>query len=128
MKTFEEKYTAWIDGELKGEEFAQFERELKTRADADADKAATLQLRKLLKENYGAPSLTNADFFNHQILRQIEVEQSQPSTRARSFFWTLPRLAFAGAASLAIGLTLFFLIIPRGAPPAEQSGYLAQVL
>jgi len=36
--TFEEKYTAWIDGELKGEELTSFEAELARTEDADLQK------------------------------------------------------------------------------------------
>ena len=38
MKTFEEKWTAWIDGELAGDELAQFEASLPDRATAEAEK------------------------------------------------------------------------------------------
>ena len=34
MKTFEEKWTAWIDGELRGQELAEFEASLPDRAAA----------------------------------------------------------------------------------------------
>ena len=42
MKTFEERYTAWIDGQLEGGALTAFEQELTRRAaegEAEADKA-----------------------------------------------------------------------------------------
>ena len=38
MKTFEEKWTAWLDGELSGQERAEFEASLPDRAAAEAEK------------------------------------------------------------------------------------------
>ena len=38
MKTFEEKWTAWIDGELTGDELAEFEASLPDQAAAEAEK------------------------------------------------------------------------------------------
>ena len=50
MKTFEERYTAWIDGQLTGTALTAFEQELARRAEAgdaaaEVDKADALQLR-----------------------------------------------------------------------------------
>ena len=38
MKTFEEKWTAWIDGDLTGHELAEFEASLPDLAAAEAEK------------------------------------------------------------------------------------------
>ena len=40
MKTFEEKFTAWVDGQLTGPELAAFERELESHPEALAEKEA----------------------------------------------------------------------------------------
>ncbi len=50
MKTFEENWTAWIDGELTGTELVEFEASLPDRAAAEAAKAGTHQLGGFLKE------------------------------------------------------------------------------
>ena len=39
MKTFEEKWTAWLDGQLSDRELAQFEASLPDKAAAEAEKA-----------------------------------------------------------------------------------------
>ena len=44
MKTFEEKFTAWVDGRLTGAELAAFERELESHPEALAEKEAALDL------------------------------------------------------------------------------------
>ena len=65
MKTFEERYTAWIDGQLQGDALTAFEQELARRAEAgdaeaaETDRAQALGLRALLKEHLQAPALTN---------------------------------------------------------------------
>ena len=45
MKTFEEKWTAWIDGELTGAELVEFEASLPDKA------AAVLRLLEALEED-----------------------------------------------------------------------------
>ena len=65
MKTFEERYTAWIDGELEGNVLTAFEQELTRRAavgEAAADKSDATRLRALLQDHLHAPALTNPDF------------------------------------------------------------------
>ncbi len=52
MKTFEERYTAWIDGQLEGPALTAFELELARRAaagEARADKADAARLHRLLQ-------------------------------------------------------------------------------
>src|SRR6266571_1717800 len=39
MKTFEEKWTAWVDGQLSGRELLEFEASLPDKAAAEAEKA-----------------------------------------------------------------------------------------
>ena len=41
MKTFEEKWTAWLDDELTGEELARFETSLPDKAAAEAENATS---------------------------------------------------------------------------------------
>src|ERR1039458_2319285 len=112
MKTFEEKFTAWVDGELKGRELAEFEAELPHALDARLDKHAANQLGELFREHGRAPELTNGDFFNHQIMQRIEAELPMPeiAPMRRKFAWSLPRLAMAGAFSLLVAAGLFYTV------------------
>ncbi len=116
MKTFEERYTAWIDGQLKGRELVEFEKELEqTHPEAEADKADALRLGDLLRRHATAPALTNGDFFNHQLMARIRKEQRDdspvPLVRPR-FRWALPNLAWAGACSLLMAFALYRNFIP----------------
>jgi anti-sigma factor RsiW len=115
MKTFEEKFTAWVDGRLTGSELAAFERELEEHPEALAEKEAALELGGLLRAHLAAPPLRNADFFNQQILQQIEssVRPAAPAPAPRRSFWTLPRMAFSGAFLLLLASLLYFAAVPN---------------
>ena len=80
MKTFEEKWTAWLDGELRGKELAEFEASLPDRAAAEAEKLETQKLGGLLKQQLRAPAMGNEEFFNHQLRERIEAEDAKGST------------------------------------------------
>ena len=82
MKTFEERYTAWIDGELEGNALTAFEQELTRRAaagEAAEDKSDATRLRALLQDHLQAPALTNPDFFSHQLRERIDAEAAAVS-------------------------------------------------
>jgi anti-sigma factor RsiW len=115
MKTFEEKFTAWVDGRLTGAELAAFERELDEHPDALAEKEAALEIGNLLRTHLPSPPLKNADFFNHQLLRQIaQSAPAAPGPRAsRRFFWSLPRMAYSGAFLLLLSTALYFAAVPN---------------
>jgi anti-sigma factor RsiW len=117
MPTFEERYTAWIDGQLAGAELTEFERELETRGDravAEADRADAQRLGRFLR-SLPAPVLPNADFFNTQLLQRIAAETApkavpaheRPAETASPSFWSLPNLAWAAAACLLLSLAIF---------------------
>src|SRR6202040_893161 len=98
MKTFEEKWTAWLDGQLTGKELVEFEASLSDRAAAEAEKRAAHQLGALLKRELGAETLTNEEFFSHQLRERIAREDTVPSRSGTvSSWWTIPRLFWAGA-------------------------------
>jgi hypothetical protein len=124
MKTFEEKFTAWVDGELKGRELAEFEAELPHALDARLDKLAAHQIGELFREHGRAPEMTNGDFFNHQLMQRIEAESAkpEPAPARRRFAWSLPRLAFAGAFSLLVAFGLYHELIPKVAQPQAAVG------
>jgi anti-sigma factor RsiW len=129
MKTFEENWTAWLDGQLSGRELSEFEASLPDKAAAEAEKADTRKLGALLKSESGAPALTNEEFFSHQLRERIR-ESSVPSAEREgkaSTWWTIPRLLWTGTASLAVFL-IFTIFVIRDKNPAEESQYLTQIL
>ena len=94
MKTFEEKWTAWLDGQLTGKELVEFEASLSDRAAAEAEKRDAHKLGALLKQELSAHALNNADFFSHQLQERIARENAAPSRRGAdvSTWWTIRRL------------------------------------
>src|SRR5918999_711558 len=71
MKTFEEKWTAWIDGQLTGKELVEFEASLPDMAAAQAEREEARKLSALLKVHALAPAMSNEEFFHHQLRQQI---------------------------------------------------------
>jgi len=134
MKTFEERYTAWIDGQLTGAELAAFEKELETQPHAALDRTEAHQLGDLLRTHRTAPTLINADFFSLQLQQRIAAETPQPRrTESRENgggFWSISRLLWAGAASLVVAGISYVTLVPTAAPtiPVEPSNYFAQVV
>jgi len=129
MKTSEEKWTAWLDGQLSGRELAEFEASLSDKAAAEAEKADARKLGALLKRELGVSALTNEEFFSHQLRERIR-ESSVPSVEPEakpSMWWTIPRLLWTGTASLAVFL-IFTIFVIRDKNPAEESQYLTQIL
>jgi anti-sigma factor RsiW len=126
MKPFEEQFTAWVDDKLSADELAEFEKELAGHPEAAAEKAEALKLGEFLREHPTAPALTSPDFFNHQLLQRIAAETPRPAVNRRESFWSLPRLAWAGAFCLLISFGLFKALIPTG--HVEPSKYFAQVV
>jgi hypothetical protein len=126
MKTFEEKWTAWVDDQLTGRELEDFLASLPDRASAEAEKQSAKQLGALLRHE--AVALQNADFFNHQLRERLNRED-RPMRRndTSSSWWTIPRLLFGGATSLAIFVICALIIVNRPAPRG-QSQYLSQIL
>lgn len=130
MKTFEEKWTAWLDGQLSGRELEEFEASLPEKATAEAEKVDVRKLGALLKRELGVSALTNEDFFSHQlherIMRETSVSSAEREAKA-STWWTIPRLLWTGTASLAVFL-VFTIFVIRDKNPAEESQYLTQIL
>jgi hypothetical protein len=128
MKTFEEKWTAWLDDELAGAELAAFESSLPDRAAAEAEKASARQLRVLLKRELSPSIMTNEEFFSHQLRERIALGEASTSTHgAHSLWWTVPRLLWSGAVSVAV-FALCAVWVMQDAEPLEQSQSLTQVL
>jgi hypothetical protein len=130
MKTFEEKWTAWLDGQLSGRELTEFEASLPDKAAAEAEKAETKKIGALLKRELSAQALTNEEFFSNQLHERIAREGARPSRERDaevSTWWTIRRLLWTGTASLAIFL-IFAVFVMRDKNPAEPSQYLTQIL
>ncbi|MGZ5553619.1 MAG: hypothetical protein ACXWHF_08265 [Chthoniobacterales bacterium] len=129
MKTFEEKFTAWIDGQLTGKELVEFEASLPDKVAAEAEKQDALKLGALLKEELRTQVMTNEEFFHHQLREQIKRDLPravQPAARGRETWWSIGRLVWTGAASLAIFLVCTFFIL-RPDHPGGESTYLTQI-
>ena len=129
MKTFEEKWTAWLDGQLSGRELSEFEASLPDKAAAEAEKADARKLGALLKRELGVSALANEEFFSHQVrekIRESSVPSGERETRTPTW-WTAPRLLWTGTASLALFL-VFTVFVMRDKNPAEESQYLTQIL
>ena len=132
MKTFEEKWTAWLDDQLSGRELSEFEASLPDPVAAQAEKAEAKRLGQLLKRELSAQPLKNEEFFSHQLRERIVQESGERlADHARrsptSHWWTIPRLLWAGTASLAVFLICTVLVM-RQEHPAEESQYLTQIL
>ena len=129
MKTFEEKWTAWLDGQLSGRELIEFESSLPDLAAAEAEKRDAHKLGAFLKEQLGAQALNNEEFFSHQLRERIarETEEGSRGRETRSTWWTIPRLVWSGATALAL-FVIFGVAMMREHQPGERSEYLTQIL
>ena len=131
MKTFEEKWTAWLDGQLSGKELEEFEASLPDRVAAEQERQETHKLGALLREQIAAPAMTNVEFFHHQLRTEMERE-SRPApqvgpSETRAGWWTIGRLAWSGAASVALAAVIAFFVM-RDDNVGGQSGYTQNVL
>ena len=134
MKPFETRYTEWVDGSMPETELAEFEAELTLRgigkADAEGDREAVRKLGVALRQHFSqssAPAMSHADFFNHQILQQIESERLR-SEAGRSPVRPLPlgRLIWAGLSCLGAAALFAFLLLPTRESQIPQTDYYAQ--
>ena len=129
MKTFEEKWTAWIDDQLTGRELDDFLASLPNRAAAEAEKRQAKQLGLLLREQ--AVSLSNADFFNHQLRERLgrddEPERDYEHEHASGGWWTIRRLLWGAAVSFAVFLACAVFVF-QNKTPQSQSQYLTEIL
>ncbi|HEY1771508.1 MAG TPA: hypothetical protein VGG02_14750 [Chthoniobacterales bacterium] len=131
MKTFEEKWTAWVDDQMNDEERIAFEASLDDPRAAAAEKNEARQLRALLQEQLSPRAMANAEFFHHQLGERIARETPAPREHAgaglRETWWSIRRLVWLGATSLAAFAICAFFVL-RQKPETEQSQYLTQIL
>ena len=126
MKMFEEKWTAWLDDQLSGNELTQFEASLPDLEAARAEKREARKLGSFLKEQLRSRKMSNEEFFSHQVHERIAGERKDRS-RTGSTWWTIPRLVWCGATALALFVLTTFLFLSRE-QAGEQSEYLTQIL
>ena len=129
MKTFEEKWTAWLDDELTGDERVAFEAALEDRAAAEAEKKQARKLGALLQEQLQPRAMGNEEFFHHQLRERIAREESalHNTPVLRETWWSIRRLLWLGTSSLAVFAVCTFLVM-RQQPVQNQSEYLTQIL
>ncbi len=98
-------------------------------ATAEAEKRDAQRLGAFLKKELGAQSLSNEEFFSHQLRERIARETADPSSSRgeRSTWWTVPRLVWSGATALALFMVCAVAVM-RQHQPVEQSEYLTQIL
>jgi hypothetical protein len=125
MKTFEQKFTAWLDGMLGEGELRSFETK---HPSIREDKAEYLKLKSLLRENLHRRELENPEFFSSQIMEQIKRESGATTRSSRRRLFGLPRLVWGGICALSIGVALFFTMIPRADLSDPRAKYVAEVL
>jgi anti-sigma factor RsiW len=124
MKTFEEKFTAWIDGELSAEESRSFQND---HPSIHEERVEFLKLKDLLKQGLEPHVLEHPDFFNAQIMAQIGREMAPRRTLSKGWLG-LPRIAWGGIGALGIGFATFIAFIPHGDLSDPRSGYVAEAL
>jgi len=127
MKTFEEKWTAWLDDQLTGKELDDFEASLPDKEAAETEKRDATKLGALLKQELGAQPFSNEEFFSHQLRERIARENAQDRHGGKSTWWTVPRLVWTGAVSLALFM-ICAVAVMRDKTPGERSEYLTQIL
>jgi anti-sigma factor RsiW len=130
MKTFEEKWTAWIDGELTGAELAQFEASLPDKAAAEAEKRDVQKLGSFLKEHLPCRAMGNEEFFHHQLRERMAIDAGgvrRESSGGGRVWWPIRRLVWVGATALAI-FSVCTVFVMRESAPTDQSQYLSQIL
>jgi hypothetical protein len=128
MKTFEEKWTAWIDDQLTGRELEEFLVSLPDKAAAEAEKQSAKQLGSFLREQ--AVTLSNADFFSHQLRERLNRENDPARSErdaVQTGWWTIRRLLWGGITSLAV-FALCTVVVLREKTPSIQSQYLTEIL
>ncbi len=128
MKTFEEKWTAWIDDQLTGRELEEFLASLSDRAAAEAEKQNAKQVGSLLREQ--AIALSNADFFSYQLRERLDRENVPVRSEVDAVETggrTIRRLLWGGVTSLAV-FTICTVLVFHERTPSSQSQYLTQIL
>jgi len=122
--SIEEKWTAYLDGRMRADEAAVFERE---HPEASGEKAAMERISRALRMHSPAPALRNAEFFNQEILREVASKQPRSEgSQPRASLWSLWRMALAGACSLLMAAGIYAVFVSGNEQRPER--YVAQIL
>src|SRR5437016_709363 len=119
MKTFEEKWTAWLDDQLSGKELLAFEQSLPDLEVARAEKRGAQRLGSFLKQQLAAQTMSNEEFFSHQVHERI-ARETEDLPRTRSTWWTVPRLVWCGATALALFVLTTFVFLGQHQPGGQS--------
>ena len=114
MKTFEEKFTAWVDGRLDGAELAAFERELEAHPEATrAKRKPPANSATSSAPHLPAPAPPERRFLQSSD-PSADREPALPLVPSRRpSFWSLPRMAFSGVFLLLLATILYFAAVPK---------------
>ena len=136
MKPFEERYTAWIDGLLEGEELAAFEAELASHPElamefAEADRVGARSLGSLLRTHAGCesgPAFADGEAFTREVVARIEEGRRAEMDAAWQRHWR--RVVWAGCGCFATAAVLFVtLVVPEMRKPIPGADeYFAKIL
>ena len=84
MKTFEERWTRWMDGKMSVGELEEFSAELSKYPRAEAERVAVEKIGQLLRGQV-VPPMRNEDFFNEQLAQRMRVEGGESEGREGGF-------------------------------------------
>ncbi|HVE17271.1 MAG TPA: hypothetical protein VNB29_11075 [Chthoniobacterales bacterium] len=126
MKTFEEKYTAWLDGALEERERVEFEASLPDREEALRDREDWGKLRGVIRESLAPEPMPHADFLNGQVLAAIGREQ--PASRPARAWFPVGRLAWSGAFLLAVAAVFSAVILPNITRTPGEDQYISKII
>ena len=84
MKTFEERWTRWMDGKMSVGELEEFSAELSKYPRAEAERVAVEKIGQLLRGQV-VPPMRNEDFFNEQLAQRMWVEGGESEGREGGF-------------------------------------------
>jgi hypothetical protein len=129
MKNFEERYTAWLDGQLDEPERAKFEAELPDREVALADAAQWRTLGGLMREVVVPTAVPHSDFLNSQVLEAIrrETPVAETARPVRGWF-PIGRLAWTGVFLAAVAAVLSWMWVPRDGGLPNEARFISQVI
>jgi hypothetical protein len=130
MRTFEESWTAWLDGQLKGRDLAEFEASLPDRTKAEAEKRDARKLGAFLRQHVSERTMSNQEFFNHQLRASLtakKMDELEKDRQPNAPVWPIGRLIWFGTTSLALFFVCAFFVM-REKEPVDQSQYLSQIL